>query len=57
MITVKSLKKRAGRLAEKEAGKIVLIFTDHPEQVDEQVKSEPAAGNIPLVFPEEDRNL
>ncbi len=56
-MTIESLKRRAEKLVEKEAGKIVLIFTDHPEEHAERIAAERARGNIPLVFPEEDRDL
>jgi hypothetical protein len=57
MRTVDSLNRRADKLAERNGGNIVLIFTDHPEQEKERIAAERARGNIPLVFPEEDRDL
>jgi aspartate/glutamate racemase len=55
--TVESLKRRAEKLAEKAGGDIILIFTNHPEQVADRIKAIWEYGNIPLILPEEDRDL
>jgi hypothetical protein len=57
MNNIDGMKKRVDKLAEINGGNIVLIFTDQPEQEKEHIAAERASGNIPLVFPEEDRYL
>jgi len=50
------LKKRTEKLAPS-GGNVVLIYTDQPDQITERVNAERARGNIPIILPEEDRDL